>query len=276
MISIDNSMSIVEQIEAVQGVISTPADTVEPVGEDTVEAPKEDPKEEPEGDEEAGDDDAEPEPVAKKKGGFQRKLERKDQEIAQLRAMLEAKSTGATGAEREPQPIIEGKPTLDQFDGDLEKFTEALVEWKDERKQAEAKSKQQAATWETKFAETAKEIPDFDDYADVTIPLTPQMREFMVESEIGPKLGYALAKDLAEAQRIFGLTPIQQVKALAKLELELTGTPTPPVKQVTKASAAPPPIKPLASGTTATIAKDPYKQAMTFAEYEAWRNSGGR
>ena len=274
MISIDNTMTVVEQMEAVLGKSEPePAETEQPAGEE-VEAPKEDPKEEPEGDEEAGDDDAEPEPVAKKKGGFQRKLERKDQEIAQLRAMLEAKSTGATGAEREPQPTIEGKPTLDQFDGDLEKFTEALVDWRESNRQAEAKAKQQAQTWETRTAQAAKEIPDYDDYAEVTIPLTPQMREFIVDSEIGPKLGYTLAKDIKEAQRIFGLPPLQQVKALAKLEIELTGPTTPPVKQVTKASAAPPPIKPLSGATSSQVVKDPSK--MSFQEFVAWRNSGGK
>ena len=276
MISIDNTMTIVEQMEAVQGVTELPADTEKPVGDEPVEAPKEDPKEEPEGEDEAGDEDAEPEPVAKKKGGFQRKLERKDQEIAQLRAMLEAKNTGATSAEREPQPIIEGEPTLDQFDGDLQKFAKAQVRWEIQQEKAQEQAKQQADTWQSRVKDAAKEIPDFDEYANVQIPLTPQMREFMVDSEVGLKLGYALAKDLEKAQHIFGLPPLQQVKALAKLELELTGSTTPPVKQVTKASAAPPPIKPLASGTSATIAKDPYKQPMSFSEYNAWRNSGGR
>jgi hypothetical protein len=273
MISIDNSMSVVEQMEAVLGKPEAEtADTDKPVGEE-VEAPKEDPKEEPEADDEAGEEE-DAEPVVKKKGGFQRKLERKDQEIAQLRAMLEAKSTGATGAEREPQPTIEGEPTLDQFDGDLQKFAKAQVKWEIAQEKAQEQAKQVAQTWETRTAQAAKEIPDFDEYAEVTIPLTSQMREFIVESEIGPKLGYTLAKDLKEAQRIFGLPPLQQVKALAKLELELTGPTTPPVKQVTKASAAPPPIKPLASGTSATIAKDPSK--MSFQEYQSWRNSGGK
>lgn len=189
--------------------------------------------------------------------------------------MMDRLIAGGKTAESQPEPkVVEGKPTLDQFDGDLEKYTEALVEYKEERKAAEAKSKQQADTWSTRVSEAAKEIPDFDEYADVQIPLTPQMREFMVESEIGPKLGYALAKDLKEAQRIFGLPPLQQVKALAKLEIELTGPTTPPVKQLTKASAAPPPIKPLAGGTSAPIVKDPSK--MSFSEYQAWRNSGGK
>ena len=276
MISIDNTMSDMEQMKAVQAATAMPDEAETPAVEEPAKEPEPESKDEPEGDAgDDGDDESEPEPVVKKKGGFQRKLERKDQEIAQLRAMLEAKNTGATSAEREPQPtVIEGKPTLDQFDGDLEKFTEALVEWKEGTRQAETKAKQQADTWQTRVAEAAKDIPDFDDYADVQIPLTPQMREFMVESEIGPKLGYALAKDLAEAQRIFGLPPLQQVKALAKLDLELSGTVTPPVKQVTKASAAPPPIKPLAGGTSAPVVKKPSE--MSFQEFVAWRNSGGK
>ena len=220
-----------------------------------------------------GDNDAEP--VAKKKGGFQRKLERKDQElglkdqeIAALKAQLGTRDAGENSAERESTPVINGKPTLAQYDGDLERWAEALVDWKDE-------AKRRAEVWKTRTADAAKEFNDFDEYADTQIDLTPQMYEFIVDSEIGPKLGYALAKDKTEAQRIFGLSPVQQMKALAKLELQLTGTPPPPVQQLTKASA-PPPIKPLAGGSTTSVVKDPRRSDMTFQEHNAWRNSGGK
>lgn len=277
MISIDSTMSDVEQMEAVRAATAPPeipsAETEEPVGEAEPEEAEQEPgTTESEPDEDAGEDE-EPEPVVKKKGGFQRKLERKEAEIAQLRQQIEALSTGGKTAERETQQVPDGKPTLDQFDGDLDKFTEALVDWKSEQKAKEAQARQRAESWQQKVAEASKEIEDFDDYADAQIPLTPEMREFIVESEIGPKLGYALAKNLKEAQRIFGLSPVQQVKALAKLELELTGVKTPPVKQVTKASAAPPPIKPLAA-TATPVVKDPSK--MNYQEFVAWRNSGGK
>lgn len=283
MIAIDNTMSDMEQMEAVQAATRPPempvAETVEPVGEaEPVET--EAASTEPEVDDEAGDE-ADAEPVVKKKGGFQRKLERKEAEIAALKAQLEAFSTGGKTAEREPQPqpTLEGEPTLDQFDGDLQAFARAQVKWElrqeKAQEQAQEKAAKQAETWQSRVADAAKEYDDFDDYADVSIPLTPQMREFLVESEIGPKLGYTLAKNTTEAQRIFGLNPVQQVKALAKLELELTGNSTPPVKQVTKASA-PPPIKPLAGGTSGPVVKDPRRAEMSYQEFVAWRNSGGK
>jgi hypothetical protein len=279
MISIDNTMSDMEQMEAVKAATRPPEMPIaeaepEPAGETAPEAEEvaaPETVDEPESDDEAGEDDAEP--VVKKKGGFQRKLERKEQEIAALRAQIEALSTGGKTAEREAPIHTDGRPSLEQFDGDLEKYTEALVDWKAEQKVAEVRAKQIADSWSAKVKEAATEFDDFDEYADVQLPLTPAMREFLVESEIGPKLGYTLAKNTTEAQRIFGLPPMQQVKALAKLELELTGTKTTPVKQVTKASAAPPPIKPLAA-TAAPVVKDPRK--MSFSEFEAWRNSGGK
>lgn len=275
MISIDSSMSDVEQMDAAQAATRPPempsADTGKPVGDDTKE-PEAAVVEEPETDDEAGDEDAEP--VVKKKGGFQRKLERKDQEIATLRAQLEARSTGGQSAEREPQTIV-GKPTLTQFDGDLDQFTEALVDWKAEQRANEAEAKLVADTWDTRVSETAKEFDDFEEFAQVEIPLTSQMREFLVDSDLGPKIGYTLAKDLIEAQRIFGLTPVQQVKALAKLELQLAGTLPPPALKQTKASA-PPPIKPLAGGSTTSVVKDPRRSEMSFQEFVVWRNSGGK
>jgi hypothetical protein len=289
MISIDNTMSDVEQMKAVTDATAMP-DELETQVSAKAEEEAEDKGTELESkdtgtDDEGEDGDEAGEETAgdkKKRPGSQ---VRKHQvlilreRVAELERRLSEgiRTGGERAAEREAQPeIIQGEPTLDEFDGDLQKFAKAQVKWEMAQEKAQEQSKVRADTWKAKSAEAAKEIPDFNDYAEVNIPLNQQMRDFILDSEIGPKLAYTLAKDLEEAQRIFGLPPLKQVKELAKLEIELTGSTTPPVKQLTKASAAPPPIKPLAGGTSAPVVKDPYKQPLSFAEYNAWRNSGGK
>ncbi len=289
MISIDNTMTDMEQMDAVRAATSLPvvpaAEPEKPAGEEKKEEPEKaevveetDPDAE---DGEADEADAEapeqPEAARKRKNGYKTKIERLQARNQELETQLASGGkTAANTQEAETQYQVDsGKPTLAQFDGDLDKFTEAMVDWKAEQKVIEAQAKQQAETWESRVKEAAKEFKDFNDYVNVVVPMTPYMRDFVYESEIGPKLVYALAKDLTEAQRIAGMTPVQQGKALDKLELQLTGTPAPPVQQITKASA-PPPIKPLAGGSTASVVKDPRRSDMSPAEYNAWRNSGGK
>jgi hypothetical protein len=286
MISIDNSMSVVEQMEAVQGKFVTPLEADLPSGEeatigdkeksDSPETGGEDKEASSDAEESPGDTDDEASEEAEtdrpRRNPRTRRIIKLSAEVEALKAQIAAMS----GTKQLETVAVEpdGGPTLEQFDGDLEKFTKATIKWEREQEKAQESKAAQEKEWSSRVAKTAEKYEDFADYAEVQIPLTPQMREFIVESEIGPELGYRLAKDTKEAQRIVGLSPIQQLRALARLELEITGTTTPPVKQVTKASAAPPPIKPLASGTSATIAKDPSK--MSFQEYQSWRNSGGK
>lgn len=264
---LDVASQPVQQTEVVEA--AEVPETAEPqeVGE-TAEAA------ETETDDEGGEE-VEAEPVVKKKGGFQRKLERKEAEIAALRAQLEAFSTGGTTAERQSQPTIEGRPTLEQFNYEQEAYEDALFDWKLEQKAAREKAAEQAVTWQSRVEEAAKEFEDFDDYADVQIPLTPSMREFLVESEIGPKLGYTLAKNTKEAQRIFGLSPVMQVKELAKLELAITGknaeTPEKPKPAISK---APKPPTQLAGRSPSNPAAMP--DPKDFGKYEKWRKEGGR
>lgn len=212
------------------------------------------------GDEEAG------EQKHKRRGGFQRKIERLEAEIAAL------KSGQPPSPEAKAAPKVDGKPTLDQFDS-VEAFTEALTDWKLEQhtkaqaaKQAEA---QTATEWQKKLDAARGKYKNFDSVVESEVTLTPYMRDALLESEAGGDLAYWLGSNPDEAERIAGLSPIAQVKALALIEskLAVSEQPAKPQPRVTK---APEPIKPVGGNAPAL---NGFRETMTQAEYESWRAS---
>lgn len=180
-----------------------------------------------------------------------------------------------------PAPA-EGKPKPEDFKT-VGEYTDALVEWKFNQRvkqqETEDASKQQKKAIEavqesfgSRVAEAAKEISDYNEVieaADWDVP--HHMQAYIVDSEIGPKLGYHLAKHRDEFDRIAQLSPIRAIAELGKLEDKLK-TKAAPVQSTTATvatvSRAPAPIQPL-EGKSTTVAKDPSQ--MTFAELRAHR-----
>lgn len=293
MISIDSTMSDVEQMEAVLAATAPPeepsAEQVDSVEQESAsddnsgkkesDSPAtggEDTKASSEIEESPGepDDDASEEAELErptKRNPRTRRIIRLSAEVEELKAQIAALKGSTSSTVETVAP--DGEPTLEQFDGDLEKFTKATIKWNREQEKAQEAAQAQAKEWANRVSRAAEKYKDFAEVADVEIPLSREMREFIVESDLGPDIGYMLAKDPKEAQRIVGLPPMKQVKELARLELQLAGNNAPPAKQLTKASAAPPPIKPLAA-TATPVVKDPSK--MNYQEFVAWRNSGGK
>jgi len=104
---------------------------------------------------------------------------------------------------------------------------------------------------------------DFDTVvATSTAGVTQVMTHAIRESELGPDIVYHLGKNPDVAGRIASLTPINQVKELGKLEVQLSQAP----KQ-TNASAPPAQVKPSGS-----VEKTP--ENMTHEEYRKWRGLG--
>jgi hypothetical protein len=87
-------------------------------------------------------------------------------------------------------------------------------------------------------------------------------------------LGYELAKNRDEFDRIAKLPPIRAIAALGKLEDKLFSKAAPeakaPAAPATQVSRAPAPITPL-EGKSTTVAKDPSQ--MSFAELRAHRQA---
>jgi hypothetical protein len=209
---------------------------------------------------------AEPEP-ARKKGGFQRTIEKQRQEIEGLKKQLAGKPAGTSAAlepepEPEPAPPVSGfaalKPTLDQFDS-LEAFSEALTDWKLDKREfdkqqaaaqtaAQAEADQLVNDWNTRQSAAKERHADYDDVIAAVddVQLHPVQQRAIMESEFGPELAYALASDPKELQRIVGLPPLAFAREIGKLEARLSAQAAPAEPEPEpKVSAAPRPFKPV-------------------------------
>jgi hypothetical protein len=122
-------------------------------------------------------------------------------------------------------------------DEDLPAYYEALADWKADQKLEEyAASQRKAADSQRRAAEEAvhnqwvaegaKKFKDFAEVveSDATLKLyTPEMMDTVNASEDVHALAYHLAKNPAELKRIAALSPIQQVREVTRIDLELQG-----------------------------------------------------
>jgi O6-methylguanine-DNA--protein-cysteine methyltransferase len=156
------------------------------------------------------------------------------------------------------------KPKQENFDT-YDEFNEALLDWKVDQREHRRETANAAEAARQAAAERVVQVqqridtfkqqhPDFHEVlnaADFEVPKRV-LRE-MEESPVGPQIAYHLAKNPAEAAAICKLHPVDQIKAVGKLEARFereAGAPTPtPRKPV---SRAPQPLAPEGGGSAAT------------------------
>lgn len=198
-----------------------------------------------------------------------RKVERYARAEAELRLLKEQMQPKQRAVEpSEPKP--------DQFN-DYESYIASLTDWKVDQKlrglQEQTMQQRQIDEQNNRRSSMRenliKSADKYDDFEDViaSIPanaVTPAMVEAIGESEIAGDVAYHLGMNVQEAERIAGLSPIGQVKAIMALEAKLKA----PEKKLT--TDAPEPITPNAN--KGQVKKDPFK--MTDAEYAKWRKTG--
>ena len=208
----------------------------------------------------------------RRKDGFQRRVEKLNARAreAQLEAEFwKQKALGAPSAAA-PAPPAE-KPKFSDYN-DLEAYSEALTDWKLERKLQEFSTTQRQATVQQTYAqreaEFKKSAPDYDEVlADVQhITFHPNVIAALAESDVGPQVAYELAKNPSEAERISRLTPLQQVKELGRLEERLNKPKATTARTETKAPA---PITPTTGkGTKVLDINDPN---ISFEDFKRLR-----
>ena len=125
-----------------------------------------------------------------------------------------------------------------------------------------------AKTWESSESAFKKEATDYDEvvgeFISAELPsLDVSAKRAILESDIGPRLLYHMAKNPDEAERIAKLSPVRQVIEVGKMEERVS-----PVK---KTSSAPAPIG-VVKGSSSVQG---YREDMTQAQYQAWRKSQG-
>jgi hypothetical protein len=219
----------------------------------------------------------------KKKGGFQKKLERqslvlseREKEIEQLRAEL-AKQTAA-------KAVSAAEPNPDDFKSYAE-YTKAVAKWTLDTERAEERAKEAKAneakeaktlqeSYNAKLKEFVKTAPDFEEVMDDIehVKMIPALAQAIITSDIAPAVMYELAKNPAELERINALNPLAAAREIGKLELKLS-TPKTETKTTTKAPA---PIKTVAAKGHVPPTKSIFDESISFSEYDKRRTEQER
>lgn len=216
---------------------------------------------------EGTEEDGEPPQQPKKKGGFQKRIDRQNAVIEQLRQELETVKNG----QKLPEKVKGGeKLDPDNFE-DFSDYLEAVAEQKamqilrKEKDAEENKSKVREETrkreeWIQKVDAGRSKYADLDEVMDSDAPMTPDMSEHILDSPVGVDLVYWLGTHPEEAKRIADLPPKQQVRELLRQEILLAEKP----KAVAKQSKAPNPITPIQARTA------PATELSPETDFEAW------
>lgn len=231
------------------------------------------------------DDGGEATAEPKKKGGFQRRIDRLTQDREDAKAERDhwrelALRTTQPAAPAKTEPKAEGAPKQEDF-ATYDDYQRAVIRHEaretlkqereaEEQQKAKMSAAEQEEQTKTKlrsaWEKAAEEFPDFADLASARkIPVSRPMVNALAVSESPSALMYALASNPDEAVRISKLGPEAAGFAMAKLEATAT---KPPVKRTTSAEPPPKTVGSKSAGST-----DPAK--MTTSEYRAWRSAGG-
>ena len=220
-----------------------------------------------EGGEEGADSAGQP---PKKKSGVQRlkeKLQAEREEKIRLEERLRILEEGRKPAEPAvptPAPAAsKDRPDPDKFLTQAE-YLDALTDWKIEQREAakEAAAKEEKAkaeaqvkqkTWDERLTAAKGRYPDFDQALKTPFPMSPAMREAMLESELGPDLGYYLVKHQEEAGRIAAMSPAAAALALGTIQAKLAPAEAPKPPTPPKTTQAPPPPTPVGGRPTPTV-----------------------
>ena len=213
-------------------------------------------------------------------------------EAQELREKLKSYEAGNVQQPQQETVKAEGKPQASQFNDAFE-YAEALAEWSAEnalkqrdaeeagRKAKEAQEKV-LQSWNEKIAKAKADLPDFDRMVQSsTIVVGDEIRDSILESDVGPQLLYFLASDEDFAKRLTEMPVVKALREIGKLEAKFEAKEEKPrkaekVRETVSSSKAPEPIKPLSGGK---VGKDVMIDTNgefhgTYAQWKAARQSG--
>lgn len=281
---------------------NTSAPVAEPTEQNASESDTEEAEEKEEQSDDSKDEGSEEETESKdseqgkpkKKGGFQRRIDKLSERarLAQEEAEYwKQQALKTAGESKNTKPQVEkpaesepaGKPNPDNFDTHAE-YVEALTDWKLEQREKQRALEARKTELQTEqerlqkahiqrvqsFAEKTEDFQEVLESVD-DVPLSLVVQEAILQSENGPELMYELAKNRAEYERINQLPPIAAARELGRFEAKLAASkPTDKPKEQKKTTQAPKPIAPV-GGKRGSVEKSIYDSDLSQAEYERLR-----
>jgi hypothetical protein len=187
--------------------------------------------------------------------------------------------------EQVQQPVQDdGKPNASQFDDAFE-YAEALAKWSADNalKQRDAQDAQRKLqdSWKAKLDKAKAEYDDWDDVVPKSkVVVSDEIRDSILESDVGPQILYALASDDDYAKELAAMPIMKALKELGKLEAKFEAqdekTVAKAVQEPISRSKAPSPIRPLTGGRVgADVLVDTNGEFMgTPSQWKAARLAG--
>ena len=206
-------------------------------------------------------------------------------EAQQERSAREALEARLAVLERQPAPQapkVDEEPQPSQFNDAFE-YAKALAEFTADqrigemrRQDAEAKQAQERQkvieTWASKVQAAKASMPDFDDIvASSDVVVNDDIRDAILESDVGPQILYHLAENDDVAKRIAGLSPKQALREIGKLEARFEVKETKPEPTPITRSKAPAPINPLRGSNPADVPMS--ANGEWHGTFQAWKEA---
>lgn len=207
--------------------------------------------------------------------GVAKRFAKMTKEKYQLQSELDSLRQQVKALSKKPEPQY----TREDFGTDEEAYLDYKLEQKLKTQQAEQQAEylkqqrmqqeQQASiqAWQQKISTFAEELPNYQEVVGNTeAEFTNEDIQFIMESDIGPKIAYTISRDENLVNQ-FNSLPSQRARErfLTKLELKLEMQPAPAKKPVSKAPA---PTPKATGGNGGKI--DPSK--LSVEDYIKWRN----
>ena len=265
-----NRLGLADQpeVEAVQAEPTEEAERSEPVEEkEQEEKPKANPK------------------LERRFSEITKQREEARKEAQQEREARQALETRLAALERQPAPQapkVDEEPQPSQFNDAFE-YAKALAEYTADkrigemRKQdAEAKEAQERQKvidqWANKVQAAKTSLPDFDDIvASSDVVVNDDIRDAILESDVGPQILYHLAENEDVAKKIAGLSAKQALREIGKLEARFEAKETAPETKPIVRSKAPQPIQPLRGSSPADVPMS--TNGEWHGTFQAWKEA---
>ena len=137
-------------------------------------------------------------------------------------------------------------------------------------------------SWNEKIAKAKSNLPDFDVMVQSSnVVVGDEIRDSILESDVGPQLLYFLASDEDFAKRLTEMPVVKALREIGKLEAKFEAKEEKPrkaekVRETVSSSKAPEPIKPLSGGKVGNdVLLDTNGEFHgTYAQWKAARQSG--
>jgi hypothetical protein len=206
-------------------------------------------------------------------------------EAQQEREARQALETRLAALERQPAPQapkVDEEPQPSQFNDAFE-YAKALAEYTADKRIGEMRKQDAEAkeaverqkvieTWASKVQAAKASLPDFDDIvASSDVVVNDDIRDAILESDVGPQILYHLAENEDVAKKIAGLSAKQALREIGKLEARFEVKETAPEPKTIARSKAPAPIQPLRGSNPADVPLS--TNGEWHGTFQAWKEA---